>query len=155
MFRVYAATVRSIYLLMVVGALAVGGWALLEFWTAFQRPGRSGRLDGQTLVIIAFLLAYVLPATRAAIRLLRFRELVPDAHLRERPAVATVVVIPAVLGLLLLYLVIRALIDILPWGAEDVGGPIGGALMLAVLLHVFALLTAEIVLVGRPKPQPA
>jgi hypothetical protein len=79
---------------------------------------------------------------------------VPDAHLRERPAVATVVVIPAVLGLLLLCLVIRALIDILPWGAEDVGGPIGGALMLAVLLHVFALLTAEIVLIGRPKPKP-
>jgi hypothetical protein len=57
MFRVYAATVRSTYLLMVVGALAVGGWALLECWAAFQRPGRSGRLDGQTLVIIAFLLA--------------------------------------------------------------------------------------------------
>ncbi len=145
-FRAFAISVRSIYLLMVISGLAIGGWGLLEIFT-----GR-GRLDGESLVIIGFLLAYFWPAARAGIRLVRFRELVPDAHLRERPVIAAVVTIPAVVGILLLNLVLHVWIEIQPWGAEDVGGPLAGAVMLAVLLHVFALVTGEIVLVGRTRP---
>ena len=151
MFRVYAISVRSIYLLMVISALACGGWALLEFSTAFLRPGGRDQLNAQDLVVIGFLLAFVWPAARAAIRLARFQELIPDAHLRERPVVATMVTIPAALGILLLYLFLRIWLEIQPWGA-DVGGPLGGVLILAVLLLVFALLTGEMVLVGRVSP---
>jgi hypothetical protein len=151
-FRVYAAVVRSIYLLMVVSALAVGCVALMEFSSEFLRPGGRGPLDIQDLVVIGFLIACVAPATRAAIRLVRFHELVPDAHLRERPVVATLVTIPAALGVLLLYLVARIWLDIQPWGHDDVGGPVAGATILAVLFHLFALLTGEMVLVGGADP---
>jgi len=142
-FRIYATAVRSIYLLTVICALAVGVWAFLNFSVA---------LDVQQLIVIGFLLAYAGPAIRAAIRLARSREFVPDAHLRERPLVATLVSIAAAVGIMLLYFVIRVWIDIQPWGRDDVGGPLAGIFALAVLLHVFALLTGEIVLVGRAHP---
>ena len=152
MFRVYAVTVRSIYLLMVVSTLAVGGWAFREYLSAFLRPGNR-QLSVEDLVVIGFLLAYLVPAARAAIRLARVRELVPDAHLRERPVVAALVTIPAAIGVFLLYVVSRVWLDIQPWGGDDVGGPLGGAFILALLMHVFAMLTGEIVLVGgTPSP---
>jgi len=151
MFRICAALVRSIYLLTVITSLVVGGWALAEFSTALLRQNMSRGAHVQGLVIFGILLAYVLPAIRAAIRLLRYRDLLPEANLRERPIVGAVVAVPAALGILLSYLVIRAWIDILPWGDEDAGGPLGGAMILTVLLQVFALLTGEIVLVGRTR----
>jgi hypothetical protein len=154
-FRAYAFSVRTIYLLTVMCALTVGGFAFLEFSAAWLRPGSSGGLDMQELVIIGFLLAYVIPAARATIRLARTRDLVPDAHLRERPVVAAVITIPAVLGILLLYLALHVWIEIQPWGHDDVGGPLGGAVILAILFHVFALMTGEIVLVGRTRSTTA
>jgi pilus assembly protein TadC len=88
---------------------------------------------------------------RAVTRLIRRGELVPDAHLRERPVIAMIVALPAVLGLLLVCAVIRVWIDSQPWGT-DAGGPLAGAAALSLLFTAFAVLTGELVLVGRSAP---
>ena len=154
MFSLYVACVRSIYLLAVVIALVLGGWLLLQYVAVFLRSDSFGRSHAQDMVIITFLLACVLPATRATIRLLRHRELVPDTHLRDRPLVSSLVAMASALAIALLYLLLHVWLAILPWGADDVGGPLAGAAMLAVILLVFALLTGEIVLVGHAHRRP-
>jgi hypothetical protein len=62
-----------------------------------------------------------------------------------------VVALPAALGLLLVYLVIRVWLDAQPWGTTA-GGPIAGAAALALALMAIAMLTGELVLVGRNLP---
>ncbi len=151
MFRVYAASVRSIYLLAVISSATLGVWLLLQSAWKFLRPDSTGTADRLDIVIIGLLLACVIPAARAIIRIGRRADLLPDAHLRERPVVASLVAFATVVGLLLVYLVLRAWLDIQPWGATD-GGPIAGAAGLALLLVAFAMLTGEIVLVGRTEP---
>jgi len=150
MFRLYAACVRSTYLLAATSAIALGGWLLLQYLAGLLRADGLGRSYAQDLVIVTFILACVLPAIRALVRLLRHRDLIPNAHLRERPVVASLVAMTSALAIFLIYVVIRVFLDILPWGDHDVGGPVAGASMLATLLLVLALLIGEIVLVGRP-----
>jgi hypothetical protein len=148
MFRVYAASVRSIYLLAVICSAAIGSWLLLQFVSPIVHPSSYERANVVDLAITILLLACVLPAARALVRLVLRRELVPDAHLRDRPVIAMLVALSAALGLLLVYLLLRVWIDVLPWGT-DAGGPIAGAAMLAATLLAIAMLTGEIVLVGR------
>ena len=152
MFSLCATIVRSVYLLAVACGFGLGGWFLLQYSVSILRAGGFNRIYAQDLVIVLFLLACVLPAGRAVIRLLRHGELVPNAHLRERPVVASLVTMSSSLAIFLVYVVLRIWLDIQPWGADDVGGPLAGLAMLATLLLVFALLTGEIVLVGRSPP---
>jgi hypothetical protein len=139
-FRLYTASVRSIYLLAALCSATMGSWLLVtnpySRWEAFD------------LVMIVLLLACVLPAARALVRLVTRRELLPDAHLRERPVVALVVALSAALALFLVCFLLRVWLDILPWGT-DAGGPIAGAAGLALMLMAIAMLTGEMVLVGR------
>lgn len=129
MFRIYAALVRTTYLVAVLVALAfVAPWAFASL-SAF--------------LLLGLLIA---PAARALYRLVRHRQLIPDANLREAPIVATLVCISSVLAsFLLLYLHWALLIRA---GRDIEVAPLGffGLIWLAL-----ALLIAEVVLVGRKK----
>lgn len=129
MFRIYAALVRTNYLVAVLVALT-----FLVPWTLAS--------------VCAFMLLGLLiaPAARALYRLVRHWQLIPDANLREAPIVATLVCISSVLAsFLLLYLHWALLIRA---GRDLEVAPLGffGLIWLAI-----ALLTAEVVLIGRQK----
>ena len=68
---------------------------------------------------------------------------------RERPVVASLVVPSGLFGWLLALLAGRMALTSLP--AEDIGGPLMGTTMLALLFFAIALLIGELVLVGRPE----
>jgi hypothetical protein len=147
MFRAFAALVRSFYLLAVLSSAAFGGWLLLQSLRVVIRPRAAELQYASALPMLCLLLAGFLPSLRAIARLLKRTDLVPDERLRERPVVATTVALTAALGVLLLYFVLRIWLDIQPWGAE--AGPTMMVAGAALLLITIAMLTGELVLVGR------
>jgi hypothetical protein len=144
-FRVFAMVVRTTYLLTALLVLAWAAPALVAFAQSLFHPERFDAWDLYGAVIFGLLCFLPL---RALERLLHRSTLVPDSRIRERPVVASLVVVTSMLGWTLALLAGWVGITSLP--RDDIGGPLGGALMLALMLFAIALLVGEIVLVGRP-----
>ena len=136
-FRVFVILVRTTYLLTALVVLACTAPLLVSFL-----PWRPGN----TFMTLVLLVMCLLPL-RALVRLVSRSELIPASHIRERPVVASVVVIACLLGGALFLLAGWVGLTSLP--EDDIGGPLGGAIMLAAMLFAVALLTGELVLVGR------
>ena len=129
MFRLYAALVRTTYLVTVLVTLA-----LLV----------PAALDGLSAVFL--LGGFIALAARAMYRLIRYRELIPDAHLREAPIVATLVLASSAIASYLLLALVWAFWTRAGRDIELEPFVFFGAIWLAI-----ALLTGELVLVGRWK----
>ena len=148
MFRAFAILVRTIYLLTALLVLAWAAPSLVMFGRSLLRPSQFPPDTWDLYGAVIFAVMCLLPL-RALERLLHRAEFVPDAHIRERPIVASLVVVSSMFGWALALLAGWVGITSLP--AEDIGGPLGGALMLALMLFAIALLIGELVLVGRLK----
>jgi len=149
-FRVFAIVVRTTYLLTALLVLAWAAPALVIFVQSLFGPARFGPDAWDLYGALVYGVLCLLPL-RALERLLHRSTLVPDSHIRERPVVASLVVVTSVLGWALALLAGWVAITNLPH--EDIGGPLGGALMLALVLFAIALLIGELVLVGRLTPR--
>jgi len=152
MFRAFAILVRATYLLTSLLVLAWAASTAVSFVQSLSRPSSFGR-DIWDLYEAALLLVMCVLPLRALERLLDRGQFVPDSHIRERPVVALLVVISSILGWALALLAGWVMARRLP--DADIGGPLGGALMLALALFAIALLTGEMVLVGRLKSRSA
>jgi hypothetical protein len=151
-FRVFAILVRTSYLLTALLVLAGAVLWLTEMLQSLVRQ-ISIRLDIWDLYAAAIFAVMCALPLRAITRLLRRAELIPDSHLRERPVVATFVAVTCIFGLLLCLLAASVWLDVLRGAdSDDIGGPLGLALMLALMSFSIALLTGELVLVGRLRP---
>jgi hypothetical protein len=151
-FHPFAILVRTSYLL---SALIVLAGATLWLVSILQSLVRQVSLRPDIWDPYAagiFIVMCALPL-RALTRLIRRAALIPDSHLRDRPVVTTLVTIACIFGLLLCLLAGSVWLAVLR-GADgsDVGGPLGLALMLALMSFAIALLTGELVLVGRLRP---
>jgi hypothetical protein len=129
MFRFFAILVRTTYLLTVLVTLA-----LLVPWT----------LGGLSAVFL--LSIFIVPAARALYRLIRFGELIPDSRLRAAPIVATLVFVSSAIASFLLVNFVWAFLTRAGRDVELAPFIFFGMFWLAI-----ALLTGEIVLVGRRK----
>ena len=127
MFRFFAILVRTTYLVTVLVTLA-----LLVPWA----------FDGLSAIFLVAI--FIVPAARALYRLIRFRELIPDAHLREAPIVATLVLVSSAFASFLLLNFVWAILTRAGRDVELAPFVFFGMYWLAI-----ALLTGEIVLVGR------
>jgi hypothetical protein len=143
MFRAYSILVRTSYLLAIVQTLLSGCWLLIELGAS--RSSRV-RIESEVLVFTVTTLVFVVPSARALLRLVFHRELVPHLNLVQRPVIAALVLISSTLGTALIALVAWTLLSTLP---ESPDGNLAGPMVLAIMLYAFALLTGEIVLVGR------
>jgi amino acid transporter len=146
MFRVYVILVRTGYLLAVLIVLTCITPSLAQFVRSTIQPAfirRDWLVESLTGVVLVLL--FLLPL-RALARLVRRSELIPDSHLLERPVVAFLVWITSITGCALALLVAWALISTLP---EPHHGNLAAPAMLAFMMFAFALLTGELVLVGR------
>jgi hypothetical protein len=144
-FRAFAIVVRVSYLLMMLICLAL----MLPLVAQVVALSPSGPWHWREVVFGTLLvITYLALPLRAAGRLLWRRELVPEAHVRERPVVATVVLLASALGFGLSTLIAWALLTRRP--GEDVD--IGGATYLTMALFAIAVLVGEIVLIGRQPP---
>jgi hypothetical protein len=152
MFRAFAIAVRTSYLLTVLTVLACAVYATVEFAHNLSTQELAEHDLGADLVTAALLVTFLLLPLRALSRTFVLVELVPGAHLRDRPVVATLVMVSGLLGCGLFLLIARILLDLLPSTADlNFAGP----LMLALLLMAFSLLAGELVLVGRVHPRQA
>jgi hypothetical protein len=152
-FRVLATLVRTSYLLTALLVLAGAALWLRSLLQSLTRQ-LSIHVDIWDLyAAVIFVVMCALPL-RALTRLILRAELIPDSHLRERPLVAALVTIASVFGLLLSLLAGSVWLAVMR-GADgsDVGGPLALALMLALMSFAIALLTGELVLVGRLRPR--
>jgi len=154
MFRTFAFFVRVSYLLaaltVLAGVVAYG----VEFLQALMRPGFYGMESGFFLWSVAILAVMFLLPARALLRLFTRAELVPDSHLRERPVVASLVALFCLFGCVLIFLVVSVWITTPPDVMNsDIGGPLAFLGMIALTCFAIALLTGELVLVGRWRPQ--
>jgi len=147
MFRGFAIAARASYLLAVLLTLALLLLAIERFVTVQSQPRAFARdALADYLLAAVVLLVFGLPALRALARLFHHRDLLPEAHLRSMPVVATLVVLASALGTALILLVAWILITTLP-ESRDVN--LAAPCALAAMLYAFALLCGEIVLVGR------
>jgi sensor histidine kinase YesM len=129
MFRLYAALVRTIYLVTVRVTLALLVPSALEGLSA------------------VFLLGgFIALAALAMYRLIRYRELIPDDRLREAPIVATLVLLSSVIASFLLFNLVWAF---LTRAGRDV--ELAPFVFFVAIWLAIALLTGELVLVGRQK----
>ena len=105
--------------------------------------------------LVVFL--FVLPAARAFRRLFANGTVIPPELVHERPVVAWVVTLAGGLGHFFFVISMSAVFEIAlePERGEDVGGPLGGAFILTLLLYVIALLCGELALVGDGKSDAA
>jgi hypothetical protein len=150
MLTVFAGLVRISYLFAALAALIFNGPPLLQFARSLLQPTILTRNSSYEIIMAACaLLGLIAPASRALLRLLRHAELVPLSHLRERPVVATLVGVTSLCGNALALLVAWGVLSTLP---ESRGLNFAGPMMLAFMLFAFALLTGEMVLVGRSAP---
>jgi len=149
-FKAFAILVRTTYLLTALLVLAWAASTLVSFTQSLFRPADFGRNLWDVYEAILLIVLCVLPL-RALERLLVRATFVPDSRIRERPVVATIVVITSVLGWALALLAGWVMARKLP--DADIGGPLGGAMTLALMLFAVALLTGELVLVGRAARQ--
>ena len=149
MFRFLAIVARTSYLLTALVVLACAALWLAE---TLQSLGRqvSIRPDIRDLYAAAIFVVMCALPSRALARLFRRAELIPDSHLRERPVVAALVTIASILGILLFLLAGSVWLAVLRGAdGDDIGGPLAFVLMLALMSFAIALLTGELVLVGR------
>jgi len=147
--------IRTSYLLTALLVLAGAVLWLAEMLQSLVRQ-ISIRLDIWDLYAVAIVAVMCALPLRAITRLLRRAELIPDSHLRERPVVATFVAVTCIFGLLLCLLAASVWLDVMRGAdSDDIGGPLGLALMLALMSFAIALLTGELVLVGRLRPRHA
>jgi hypothetical protein len=150
MFRSFAVFVRTSYLLTVLAVLAgvvLYGVLWVPALLNQQLFGRNFAYDLWSATILAVM--FLLPA-RALLRLLRRAELIPDTHLRERPVVASLVALCCLFGCALVFLVVSVWITTPPDRMNsDIGGPLAFFGMCALFWFAIALLTGELVLVGR------
>jgi len=145
MFRAFALLVRASYLLALLVSLACMLPALVQLLAGL--PG--GRwLWREGLFGALFVIVFVALPMRAAWRLIRRRDLIPETHLRERPVVASLVLLASACALLLSGIIALALFTRLPEADVNIAGPA----VLAVMLFAIAILTGEIVLIGRAAP---
>lgn len=144
MFRSFTILVRVTYLLAALAVLTCTLPWLMSFMRALSR------LSLWTLYEAALLVVLFLLPLRALNRVVRRSELIPDSHIRERPVVASLVLVTNLLGGTLFMLAGWVALTSLP--AEDIGGPFAGAAMLALMLFAISLLTGEMVLVGKVAP---
>jgi hypothetical protein len=129
MFRLFAILVRTCYLVTVLLTLLI----LVP-----------AALDGMSAV---FLLAiFIVPAARALYRLIRSRELISDARLREAPIVASLVFLA---GAMASFLLLNFVWAFMTRAGRDI--ELGPFVFFGSIWLAIALLTGEIVLVGRRK----
>ena len=147
MFRAYAISVRLAYLSAVTVAVFIAAWSLVSIvnaqqpWLMFLRHRSIAELAWDALFI-----ACIACAIRAVFRPLRRAALLPESHLRERPVVGTIVALTAAFASFLVFSIVLAFLQTWPdTGDVNFAGPAA----LALLLYAIALLTGEIVLVGR------
>jgi hypothetical protein len=148
-FRYFTILVRATYLLTALLVLACAAPALVSLVQGLFQPARFNTDVWDLFGIAISGLLCGLPL-RALGRLPHRHQFVPDAHIRERPVVASLVAILSVMGWTLALLAGWVGIRNLPH--DDIGGPLAGALMLALMLFTAALLVGELVLIGRPIP---
>ena len=140
MFRAYAVVVRLAYLSAVAVGLYFGGWALAN------PAGWIWNYSLGELIFAGLFIASVACAVRAATRPFRRLAFIPEAHLRERPVVGTLVTLAAVFASFLGFNIVLAFLQTWPeTGDVNFGGPA----LLALTLYTIALLIGELVLVGR------
>jgi hypothetical protein len=153
MFGAFAVFVRISYLLAALVVLSgVIPYSVLFVQALFQ-PVLFGRDYGYELWTATILAVMFLLPGRALLRLLRRAELIPDTQLRERPVVASLAAIFSLLGCALVFLVVSVWITTPPDVMNsDIGGPLAFFGMLALMCFAIALLTGELVLVGRLRP---
>ena len=145
-FRAYAIFVRLAYMSAVAAALLLGVWSLASIATA-REPGSFLRhISLGELAWYGLFITSVSCGMRAMFRPLRRMPLLPESHLRERPVVGTLVALAAAFAGFLAFNVALGLIQTLPNGSD---ANFAGPTVLAFFLYTFALLTGEIVLVGR------
>jgi len=120
---------------------------------AFTSPSKGW----DTLGFLFALFFLVLPAARAFRRLFANGTAIPPELVHERPVVAWVVTLAGGFGHFFFVISTSAIFQIVlePERGEDVGGPVGGAFMLTLLLYVIALICGELALVGDGKSDAA
>ncbi len=147
MFRVFAILVRTNYLVAVLVALAFFVPWLVQGAASLFRPTISGNETFWRQSILLLVLAgFVAPALRALFRLVRRASLIPDSHLRGAPVVATVVLVASVLAS---FLFLNFAWAFLTRAGRDV--ELAPFVFFGMFWLAIALLTGEIVLVGRQK----
>jgi hypothetical protein len=147
MLRAGVIVVRTSYLLAALTSLALSTPPLAELLYGGSWPLLSPRTSLSSLLwSAALILVFMVLPLRGAWRLVRHHELVPESHIRERPYVATLVVLASQCSNFLLLLVAWVLLTTLP-ESGDVN--IAGPAVLALMLLAIALLVGEVVLVGR------
>jgi hypothetical protein len=126
------------YLITCVVALFGGCWLLIEVGaSAVSR----GEIDAEVFLVVLAALAFVVPAGRALLRTMFRGELVPHAHVVERPVVTALVFVTSATGTALIVLVASVLLTTLP---EPPDGNFGGPIILAFPLYAMALLTGDL-----------
>ena len=150
MLRAGVIVVRTSYLLAALTSMALSTPPLVEFLYGGSWPLLSPRTSLSALLwFTALILVFLVLPLRAAWRLVRHHQLVPESHILERPYVATLVVFASHCSNFLLLLVAWALLTTLPDSAHvNIAGPA----VLALMLLAIALLVGEVVLVGRIQP---
>jgi hypothetical protein len=147
MFRIFAILVRTNYLVAVLVALVFLTPWLFDGVVSLFRPGFVGNVNfWRTSILLLVLAGFVAPAARALFRLVRRASLIPDSHLREAPVVATLVLFASAFASFLFLNLAWAFLTRAGRDVELAPFAFFGLFWLAI-----ALLTGEIVLVGRQK----
>jgi MFS-type transporter involved in bile tolerance (Atg22 family) len=145
-FRAYATIVRLAYLSAAAVTLYLAVWSALSI-ARNPDPGYSLLyLSTFELFVYGLLIACALCAVRALSRPLRRDSFLPESHLRERPVVGTLVALTSAFASFLVFNLVLAFLQLWP---DTHDANFGGPSVLALLLYAIALLTGEIVLVGR------
>ncbi len=152
MFRAYATLVRLAYFSAIAVALYLGGWWAVAIARIPELGFALRYLSAFELIVYGLLIICVVCAVRALLRAMRRESMLPEIRLRERPEVATVVALTAAFASFLVFNLVLAFLQLWP-DTDDAN--FGGPGVLALMCYTIALLTGEIVLVGRgPFPKP-
>ena len=145
MFRLFTILVRTSYLIAVLVSLVfLVPWVVADV-ASLYRPAFPGiELNRGLATPLLVLAVFVVPATRALLRLIRRADLIREDHLREAPVVSTLVFLASTCASFLFLNLAWAFLTHAGRDVELAPFVFFGAIWLAL-----ALLIGEIVLVGR------
>lgn len=141
---------RALYAPVVLIAPSIAAWLFVDGWVDYVTHPRMwwGEPRAPVLQSLVTLAGFIIPGALAWRRVILTRHLLPDRQLNDRPVVAFVVASTSLVTLALLWLTIQVYADAGNKGFRADLGPLGGAVLLAVMTSAVALLVAEFVLVG-------
>jgi hypothetical protein len=139
--------VRTSYLITLLVALVfLVPWVFDAVRSLFQPAFSRNEMPWRLSILLLVLAVFIAPATRALLRLVRRADLFPESHMREAPIVSTLVLFASIAASFLFLNLAWAFLTRAGRDVELAPFVFFGMLWLAI-----ALLTGEIVLVGRQK----